>query len=50
MIEYTGETSFPGAWTLQPRVATRTSQNATTECRAEPAAMWAPLPPPQATA
>lgn len=50
MIEYTGDTSFPGACTLQPRLATRTSQNATTLCLADPAAMWAPPPPPQATA
>ena len=47
--EYTGEESLPGACTLQPRFAARTSQNATTLCRAVPAAMWHPLPPPAET-
>lgn len=37
-IEYTGDESFPGAWTLHPLDGCLTSQNATTLCRAVPAA------------
>ncbi|TFY76220.1 hypothetical protein EWM64_g7792 [Hericium alpestre] len=35
MTEYTGDESLPGACTLHPALGLRTSQNATTLCRAE---------------
>jgi len=49
MILYTGEESLPGAWTLQPIFGERTSQNDTTLCRADPAAIWLEEPPPHET-